>query len=78
MPKTERYVDYDNKPLNLLGYATVNVKVGKRTIRVVITRDGKRSLIGRDWLNQLIFTARKQTEMVSILTILTSFLNERT
>ena len=58
MPKTEQYVDYNNKPLNLLGYTTANVKVGKRTIknaRIVISRDGNRSLIGRDWLNQLNF-----------------------
>ena len=58
MPKNEQYVDYRNKPLNLLGYKTVNVTVGKRTMknaRIVITRDGKRSLIGRDWLNELNF-----------------------
>ena len=58
MPKSEQYVDYNNKPLNLLGFTNVNVKVGKRTIknaRIVISRDGKRSLIGRDWLNQLNF-----------------------
>ena len=58
MLKNEQYVDYNNKPLNLLGYTTVNVNVGKRTIknaRIVITKDGKRSLIRRDWLNQLNF-----------------------
>ena len=44
LPKTEQYVDYNNKPLNLLGFITADVKVGKRTIknaRIVITRDGK-------------------------------------
>ena len=30
MPKNEQYVEYNNKPLNLLGYSTVNVKVGKK------------------------------------------------
>ena len=58
MPKTEQKVDYNNKPLKTLGLMTVNVKVRKRTIknaRTVISRDGKRSLIGRDWLNQLNF-----------------------
>ena len=51
-------MDYNNKPLNLLGFMTAEVKVGRKTIktaRIVITRDGKRSLIGRDWLNQLNF-----------------------
>ena len=58
LPKTEQYVDYNNKPLNLLGFMTAEVKVIRKTIknaRIVITRDGKRSLIGRDWLNQLNF-----------------------
>ena len=58
MPKSEQNVDYNNKPLNLLGFTNVNVKVGKRTIenaRIVISSDGKQSLIGRDWLNQLNF-----------------------
>ena len=56
LPKTEQYVDYNNKPLNLLGFMTVDVQVGKRKLksaRIVITRDGKRSLIGRDWLTRL-------------------------
>ena len=58
LPKTEQFVDYNNKPLNLLGFVTADVKVGKRTIknaRIVITRDGKRPLIDRDCLNQLNF-----------------------
>ena len=33
MPKSEQYVDYNNKPLNLLGFTNANVKVGKRTIK---------------------------------------------
>ena len=46
MPKAEQYVDYNNKPFNLLGYTTA---------RIGTSRDWKRSLIGRDWLNQLNF-----------------------
>ena len=49
MPKSEQYADYNNNPLNLLGFTNLNVKVGKRTIknaRIVISKDGKRSLIG--------------------------------
>ena len=59
LPKTEQYVDYNNKPLNRLGFTTVDVQVGKRKLgkaRKIITRDGKRSLIGQDWLTQLNFT----------------------
>ena len=33
MPKAEQYVHYNNKPLNLLGFTNVKVKVGKRTIK---------------------------------------------
>ena len=50
MPKTEQYVDYNNKSQNLLGFTMVNVKVGKRTIenaRILSSRDGKISLIRR-------------------------------
>ena len=55
-PKSEEYVDFNGRPLNLLGYTTVDVKVGKKTIkseRVVIAREGKKSLIGRNWLAKL-------------------------
>ena len=51
LPKGEEYVDYNGRPLNLLGLTTVDVKVGKKEIkkaRVVITWDGKKSPIGRD------------------------------
>ena len=30
VPKHEQYVDYHNKPLNLLGFTTVDVQVGKK------------------------------------------------
>ena len=65
MSKTEQYVDNNNKPLNLLGYTTAYLKVGKRTIknaRIVISKDGKRSLIGRDWQDQLNFRVGETNE----------------
>ena len=58
LSKKEQFVDYNGKPLNLLGFFTVDVQVGKRNFkkeRLVIARDGKRSLIGRHWLTQLNF-----------------------
>ena len=54
--KNESYVDYNNQLPNLVGSINVEVQVAKRKIknaRIVITRDGKRSLIGREWLAQL-------------------------
>ena len=56
LPKNEEYVDYNGKPLNLIGFINVDLQVGKRTInraRIVIARDGKKSLVGRNWLTQL-------------------------
>ena len=64
MPNNEKYVDFNNKPLNLLGYIIVTVKVGQKTIkgaRLIITRDGGRSLIGRDWMSQLNYTLASNT-----------------
>ena len=51
LSKKEDYVDYNGKPLKLvkLGFITVDVQGGKRNIkeaRLVIARDGKKSLIG--------------------------------
>ena len=50
MPKQKQYVDYNNKPLNLLKFTTVNVNVGKniKNARIVFTRDGNRSLFARE------------------------------
>ena len=56
MRKSESYVDYKNQPLNLVRFINVEIELEKRKIknaRIVIVRDGKRSLIGRDWLAQL-------------------------
>ena len=44
--------------MNLIGFINVAVQVGKRTIkrtRIVFAKDGKKSLVGRDWLTQLNF-----------------------
>ena len=62
VPKHEQYEDYNNKPLNLLGFTTVDVQVGKiKNAKILITKDGKRSLIGRDWLTQLNFRVGEVT-----------------
>ena len=49
-----------------MGYITVDVGVGKQKTkgaRTVITRDGIKSLIGRDWLTKLNFrVAKAKTE----------------
>ena len=54
--KTEEYVDYNERPLNLVGYITVDEELGKQKMRcgrIVLSRDGKKLLVGRDWLTKL-------------------------
>ena len=66
LPKSEEYVAYNGPPLNLSGYTTVDVKVGKKTIknaRVVIARGGKNSLIGQDWLAKLNFRVAESNKI---------------
>ena len=60
------YFDYNKHPLDLLGYIHVHIKVGQKEIkraRVVIARTGSKSIVGRDWLNQLKYkmTAEEKT-----------------
>ena len=58
LAKNEEFVDYNGRPLNLLEFTTADVKVGKQILkqeRIVITREGKKTLIGRDWLAKLNF-----------------------
>ena len=72
LPKGEEYVDYNGRPLNLLGFKTLDVKVGKKQIkkaRVVITRDKKKSLIRRDWLTSLNFRVADTNNMSEKTTV---------
>ena len=50
-------MDFNNQPLNRVGFFNVEVLVGKRKIKntrvINITRDGKSSLCWRDWLTQM-------------------------
>ena len=49
LPKYEEYVEYNGRPLNLFVVTTADVKVGNETLkqaRIVIAREGKKSLIG--------------------------------
>ena len=63
----EQNVDYNGRPLTLMGYVTVNVEVGKKLkgAKIIVTRDGHRSLIGRDWLTKLNFcSAESQKKLI--------------
>ena len=56
LPKNEKHVDYNGRPLSMLGCITVDlVEVGKQTMRgagIVILRDEKKSPIHRYWLTK--------------------------
>ena len=52
----ERYVDFNRRPIPLLGYMFVSIQVGKTKMskaRVLVAKKGAKSIIGRDWLTAL-------------------------
>ena len=52
----ERYVDFNRRPLPLLGYMFVSIQVGKTRMskaRVLVAKKGAKSIVGRDWLTSL-------------------------
>ena len=56
LPPDEKYVDYNKKPVNLLGYIFCELEVGGKHIRkarFIVARPGAKSIVGRDWLNYL-------------------------
>ena len=56
MIEGDRYVDFNGKPLNLLGYVFCELQVGNQYIkqaRMLIAKKGTNSSIGRGWLSTL-------------------------
>ena len=54
LPKHEKYVGFDKKPLDTIGFIYCELDVGKKKIkkaRVLVTRKGSKSILGRDWMN---------------------------
>ena len=59
MIKGERYVDFNGKSLNLLGYVFCELQVGDQYIkkaRILVTKSYTKSIIGREWLSTLKYT----------------------
>ena len=49
----ERFIDYNKKPLNLLGYQIVRLEVAGVTVskaRVLVAPNSGKSIVGRDWV----------------------------
>ena len=62
LPKNEECVDNNGRPLDLLEFTTADEKVVKQTLkqaRIVIAREGKTLLIGRDRLTKMNFKSNK-------------------
>ena len=55
----DRYVYFNKRPVDLLGYIFCELEVGKKYIRktkILGCRSGAKSIIGRDWLNYLHYS----------------------
>ena len=56
MIENERYVDFNGKPLKLLGYVFCELQVNDSYVkkaRILIAKKGTKSIIGREWLSTL-------------------------
>ena len=56
MTEGDRYVDFNGKPLQLLGYVFGELPVNENYIRkprILIAQKGSKSIIGREWLSTL-------------------------
>ena len=56
MVETERYVDFNGKPLQLMGYVFCELQINnsyKKNARILIAKKGTKSIIGREWLSTL-------------------------
>ena len=56
MIKGEKYVDFNGKQLNLLGYVFCELQVGDSYIkkaRILVAKSGSKSIVGREWLSTL-------------------------
>ena len=65
MIDNERYVDYNKKPLDLVGYQFVCLEVAGVTVskaRVLVAPNSGKSIIGRDWLIALRYKISQPIE----------------
>ena len=65
MIENERYVDYNKKPLELLGYQFVRLEVAGVTVskaKVLVAPNSGKSIVGRDWLVALRYRINQPME----------------
>ena len=59
LPRDEKYVDFNKRPEDFLGYIFCELEVGNKYIRkarILVSRSGEKSIIGRDWLNYVQYS----------------------
>ena len=72
MIEGERYVDFNGKPLQLLGYVFCELQVNDsyiRKARILIARSGAKSIIGREWLTTLRYKLEPETGELDVNSI---------
>ena len=72
MIEGERYVDFNGKPLQLLGYVFCELQVNDSYIkkaRILKARSGSKSIIGREWPTTLRYKLEPQKCEVKINSI---------
>ena len=72
MIEGERYVDFNGKPLHLLGYVFCELHVNDSYVkkaRILIVRSGSKSIIGREWLSTLRYKLEPQKGELEINSI---------
>ena len=65
MIEDEHYVDYNKRPLKLLGYQFVRLEVAGVTVskaRVLVAPNCGKSIVGRDWLIALRYQIKQLLE----------------
>ena len=72
MIEGERYVDFNGKPLKLLGNVFCELQVNDSYIkkaRILIARSGSKSIIGREWLTTLRYKLQPQKAELEVNSI---------
>ena len=66
MIENQRYVDFNRKPIKLLGYVFCELQVNDSYIkkaRILIAKNGTKSIIGREWLSTLRYKLVPEGEL---------------
>ena len=63
MTESEKYIEFNGRPINLLGYIFCELQIGDGYIqkaRILIAKNGTKSIVGREWLSSLRYKNEPQ------------------